>query len=93
MSDSEQLARDHRAHGHFDVEGARCGACGENQGDPRGWRAEPVSKQIDEILGGMMAEGPGGGHHDNMLNPRWHRLGVGVVNPGQTMYFTTDFAP
>jgi uncharacterized protein YkwD len=52
-----------------------------------------VGRQIDEILALMMDEGPGGGHHDNMLDPRWTRLGVGITNPGGEAYVTTDFAP
>jgi len=92
---SEQLARDHRGHGHITDQGARCaaGKCSENQGGEDGWRGGPVGQQIDEILGDMMAEGAGGGHHDNMLRPEWKRLGVGIVNPGGRLYFTTDFAP
>jgi hypothetical protein len=61
--------------------------------DPRGWRPGPVGRQIDEILALMMDEGPGGGHHDDMLDPRWTRLGVGITNPGGEAYVTTDFAP
>jgi hypothetical protein len=41
----------------------------------------------------MMAEGAGGGHHDCLMNRRWTRLGVGIVNPGGEMYLTIDFAP
>jgi uncharacterized protein YkwD len=90
---SEQVAKDHRAHGHFHDKGAECPGCGENQSGEAGWRVEPVGKQIDEILALMMAEGPGGGHHDNLLSPRWRHLGVGITNPGGEMYLTTDFAP
>jgi hypothetical protein len=90
---SEQLARDHRPHGHFRENAARCIDCGECQGAPEGWRQEPVAVQVDEILAGMMAEGPGGGHHDALLSPRWTRMGVGITNPGGVMYFTIDFAP
>ena len=90
---SDRLARDHRGHGHFIAEQANCPGCSENQSDPRGWRPGPVGRQIDEILASMMDEGPGGGHHDNMLDPRWTRLGVGITNPGGEAYLTTDFAP
>jgi uncharacterized protein YkwD len=90
---SEQLARDHKPHGHIEARRDDCRSCSENQGDPNGWRAGPVDKQIDEIIAGFMAEGPGGGHHDNMLDRRWSRLGVGIANAGETMYFTIDFAP
>jgi uncharacterized protein YkwD len=90
---SDRLAHDHRGHGHFIDEQARCPGCGENQSDPRGWHPGPARRQIDEILALMMDEGPGGGHHDNILDPRWTRLGVGITNPGGEVYLTTDFAP
>jgi uncharacterized protein YkwD len=90
---SEQLARDHRGHGHFVDRAADCPRCGENQSGTKGWRPGPVGRQVDEIIQLMMAEGPGGGHHDIMLNPRFSRLGVGIVNPGGEMYLTMDFAP
>jgi hypothetical protein len=90
---SDQVARDHRPHGHFLDKGAQCPGCGENQSGSKGWRIEPVGRQIDEVLALMVAEGPGGGHHDNLFNPRWKRLGVGITNPGGEMYLTMDFAP
>jgi uncharacterized protein YkwD len=90
---SLQVSRDHRGHGHFVDRADDCRGCGENQSDPRGWRPGPPGRQIDEILSLMMAEGPGGGHHDVLLSPRWTRLGVGIVNPGGDMYLTMDFAP
>jgi uncharacterized protein YkwD len=90
---SDRLARDHRGHGHFIDERASCPGCGENQSGARGWRPGPVRRQIDEILAVMMDEGPGGGHHDNILDPKWTRLGVGITNPGGEAYMTTDFAP
>jgi uncharacterized protein YkwD len=90
---SVQLSEDHRIHQHIVDHGSELGtACAENQGDPNGWHPAQLEDQIAEILGGMMREGPGGGHHDNILRPEWRRLGVGIVNPGQRMYFTTDFA-
>ncbi len=58
---SEQLARDHRAHGHIHDRQHQCLGCGENQSGTTGWRVEPVGRQIDEILGLMMAEGPAAG--------------------------------
>jgi uncharacterized protein YkwD len=90
---SEQVARDHRGHGHLVDRRDDCPGCGENQSDARGWRPGPLARQLDEVLELMMAEGPGGGHHDNLLDPRWTRLGVGVANPGGEMYLTIDFAP
>jgi hypothetical protein len=90
---SEQLSRDHRPHGHIIDEQGKCPGCSENQGDSYGWRPAPLQKQIDEILAGMMAEGTGGGHHDNILRPEWRKLGVGIVYPEGRLFFTTDFTP
>jgi len=89
---SVQLSRDHRLHQHMVDQEQDCGACAENQGSPTGWRSAPLQEQIAEILGDMMREGPGGGHHDNLLRPEARKLGVGIVNPGGRMYFTIDFA-
>lgn len=99
---SERLARDHQPHAHF-MANAR-GAPGfgsrsaENQGDPNGVPAMgegPLAsgkKQIDVMLKLMMDEGPGGGHHDNMMNPRYRRIGVGLVDAGGKLYMTNDFS-
>jgi uncharacterized protein YkwD len=89
----EQLARDHRPHGHITDHRGECPSCGENQSGANGWRSGPVGRQVDEVIELMMAEGPGGGHRDNMLDARWGHLGVGIVNPGGPMYLTMDFAP
>ena len=89
------LSQDHQPHANFSANYATCG-CGveaENQGDPSGWPVAPIHDQIDQILDLMMSEGPGGGHHDNIVNPQSTRLGVGIVNPGATLYFTNDFGP
>jgi uncharacterized protein YkwD len=92
---SAQLAKDHRAHQYFKDKAATCG-CGlqaENQGAADGWPAGPVQTQIDEILATMMAEGPGGGHYEAILGAKYTRLGVGLVDPGGSLYFTNDFGP
>jgi uncharacterized protein YkwD len=90
---SVSLARDHRPHGHFKdaADTVHCRTMGENQGDPGGWAPGPPRAQIDQMLDMMMQEGPGGGHYDNILDRRWARVGIGVVNPGGAMYFTNDF--
>jgi uncharacterized protein YkwD len=90
---SVELSQDHKPHAHFTSSYSTCGCNvqAENQGDPNGWIVEPIHQQIDDILNLMMSEGPGGGHHDNILNPQSTRLGVGIVNPGGALYFTNDF--
>jgi hypothetical protein len=70
----------------------------ENQGDWNGipqLDADPARngrKQIEITLQLMYDEGPGGGHHDNMLNPKFSRVGVGLVYVGPKMYLTNDFS-
>lgn len=99
---SSRLANDHVPHAHF-RENAR-GAPGfgshsaENQGDPVGvpaMAAAPAAngeKQIDLLMKLMMDEGPGGGHHDNMMSSRFRRVGVGLVYAGKKLYLTNDFS-
>lgn len=70
----------------------------ENQGDWNGIpkldenKLENGKKQIDITLKLMMDEGPGGGHYENMLNPKFKRVGVGIVYVGDKMYLTNDFS-
>jgi hypothetical protein len=41
----------------------------------------------------MFAEGPGGGHYDNMTDPAFARVGIGLVLDGTgRLYFTNDFS-
>lgn len=102
---SQQLSRDHTPHAHFAANatgptpppgfGSRSA---ENQGDPSGvpsMDADPVrngKKQIDIMLKLMMDEGPGGGHYDNMMNPKFRRVGIGLVYAGGRLYMTNDFS-
>jgi hypothetical protein len=78
-------------------------SAGENQGDPHGWPvlvANDVTKnrnaQIDDIQRAMFAEGPGAGHahghYMNMMNPKFRRVGVGLVDVGGKLYLTNDFS-
>lgn len=102
LAASQRLARDHAPHAHFVAAAARDPAFGrvsaENQGDPRGvpaMDADPVAsgkKQIDAILGMMMAEGRGGGHYENVLGPAHRRVGVGLVLVGGALFLTNDFS-
>lgn len=99
---SERLARDHSPHAHFAANAQGAPGFGsrsaENQGDPSGvpsMAPDPITngrKQVDVMLELMMAEGPGGGHHDNMMNPAYRRIGVGIVFSGGKMYMTNDFS-
>jgi hypothetical protein len=99
---SEQLASDHTPHAHFAASakssGVFPGAAAENQGDPGGVpsldpdRARNGHRQIDTMLELMFAEGPGGGHYDNMMNARFRRIGVGLVYAGGKLYMTNDFS-
>ncbi|HVJ93254.1 MAG TPA: CAP domain-containing protein [Labilithrix sp.] len=99
---SEQLSRDHVAHAHFaaNVQGAPGfgSRSAENQGDPSGVPAldgdasRNGKMQVDVMLKLMMDEGPGGGHYDNMMNPRFRRIGVGLVYVGGRFYMTNDFS-
>ena len=99
---SKQLARDHDPHAHFraNAEGAPGfgSRSAENQGDPNGVpplapdRVSSGKKQIELMLKMMFDEGPGGGHHDNMLNPKYRRVGLGIYEPGGTLFLTNDFS-
>src|ERR1700690_427122 len=62
---------------------------GENQGDPNGWYVMSTNgttnelDQIDDIQKQMFNEGPGTGeahgHYENMMNAKFKRLGVGLL--------------
>lgn len=70
----------------------------ENQGDWDGIprlapdKLENGKQQIDITLKLMMDEGPGGGHYENMLNPKFKRVGIGLVYVGDRLYMTNDFS-
>jgi uncharacterized protein YkwD len=70
----------------------------ENQGDWNGVpkldenKLENGKKQIDIMLKLMMDEGPGGGHYENMLNPKFKRVGIGLVYVADKLYLTNDFS-
>jgi uncharacterized protein YkwD len=100
---SQVLLQNHIPHDHF-ADAASAGTlfttdgfqgyAAENQGDPNGWpvRAD-VFAQIDEILAAMWAEGPGGGHYENMIRSSLRRVGIGLVLDGSgKLYFTNDFS-
>lgn len=98
LAGSQQLMADHTPHAHFRATSCPYQAgCAENQGDPNGWHAmSSVNAQIDDILLAMWNEGPGTGsahgHYNNMVNPAYTKLGVGLVVDGAgELYFTNDF--
>jgi hypothetical protein len=102
MAGSQQLSRDHNPHAHFKTLPRNQPGFGskaaENQGDPSGVpqldpdKIKNGQKQIDTMLELMFAEGPGGGHYDNMMNPELRRIGVGVFYSAGRMYLTNDFS-
>jgi hypothetical protein len=68
-----------------------CNGAAENQAP--GWAIQPDENgTIDAILASMMAEGPGGGHHDNIVSPSNGIVGVGLVVQNG-LWFTNDFSP
>jgi uncharacterized protein YkwD len=98
---SNELSVDHTPHEHFimnveagtllDESGFK-NAAGENQGDPHGWVVEAENTQIDQILAAMYAEGPDGGHYQNMMSTMFKRVGVGLLEVDGGLYFTNDFS-
>jgi uncharacterized protein YkwD len=92
---SDQLAAGGEPHGHFgssDVFASGfCSGAGENQAP--GW---PVNGDengtIDHVLEAMMGEGPGGGHHDNIVNPHFATVGIGLIIKDGSLYLTNDFS-
>jgi hypothetical protein len=63
----------------------------ENQGQ---WSPSlGTTRQIDSILDEMWDQGPGGGHHDNIANPLFRRVGIAVATDGLgRLYLTNDFS-
>lgn len=106
LEGTRELVSSHTFHGHIgrasraDLSRAGFGdAWAENQGgETRALpdaiaKQEKQEKQVDDILEGMMREGPGGGHHDNILAPKMKRLGVGiVVHDDGALDLTNDFS-
>lgn len=96
---SQQLAAGGMAHGHFQAaiadntiwQSGFCAGAGENQAP--GWPVNgDENATIDSILKSMMDEGPGGGHHDNIVNPNFRSLGVGLIVQNGGLYLTNDFS-
>ncbi len=98
LAGSQELEQDNLPHKHFmdaSSSGAIwtsgfCHSAGENQAP--GWPAADVDATIDAILKAMMDEGPGGGHHDNIVSTDFTRVGVGLVVDSGSLWFTNDFS-
>jgi uncharacterized protein YkwD len=90
---SEELALDHRPGLHMIAHGRDLPAGSvEIQGPPEGSPATPLEDQVGAILLRFTGEGPVGIHHDAIMRPDWHKMGVGIGTNGGRMYFTVDFS-
>ena len=100
LEGSKELAAGGPSHGHFlDAANAGtlytmgfCNGGAENQAPGWGINGDEDST-IDAVLASMMAEGPGGGHHDSIVSPTFALLGVGLYVTGNQLWFTNDFSP
>lgn len=52
-----------------------------------------LRNMIGAALAQMWAEGPGGGHHENIRNPAWRRIGCAVHVDGNAATFVQEFRP
>jgi uncharacterized protein YkwD len=71
-----------------------CRTAGENQAP--GWSATNENATIDQILAQMMAEGPAppgkSNHHDNIIDPQFTRVGIGLLIDAGKLWLTNDFS-
>ncbi|MDB4965262.1 MAG: hypothetical protein JWN44_951 [Myxococcales bacterium] len=98
---SMELKATNMAHGYFMQQGNSgelwnqgfCSGAAENQAPNWPVTGGDVDSVVDKILKAMMDEGPGGGHHDNILNRSMTRVGVGLlVDEYNRLWFTNDFS-
>lgn len=101
---TERFAQDSVPHGHMRDNGKSApgfsGKRAENQGVSKDRSlaqpnpsAQVLGVHIDRTLGWMMNEGPGGGHHDAIIEPRFRRVGVGLtVSADGRFILTNDFS-
>ena len=72
------------AHAHF-------GACGERaQNECPGWSGDPGSQQVS-CLKMMWAEGPGGGHYENMSNSAYTQVACGYATVNGKLWMIQNF--
>lgn len=81
---------DQDAMDRFDRAGIPYTDAGENLGQAGG---QPLTVEIDALNAAMMAEPlDGTSHHDVIVDPGLHRVGIGIcIEPGNTVYLTEDF--
>jgi uncharacterized protein YkwD len=82
------------AHGHFiGTNGGNGVAYAENE--IPGWPEDQygsITAVIDQGMQMMWAEGPGGGHYDNMASTQYTQAGCGIyVTSDGSVWITTDF--
>jgi uncharacterized protein YkwD len=66
-----------------------CNGSAENQA---GYQVTNAQETIRKILADFMAEGPGGSHHDNMINKTYTRIGISLLFKRNKLYLTNDFS-
>jgi uncharacterized protein YkwD len=97
---SVQYARDHDPHAHMKSQGRatfRGRYRHENQGPKEGVPldganlVESCKQRISDLTERFMDQGAGEGHHDAVLDPRHHLLGVGLFVENNLMWITNDF--
>ena len=67
------------------------GKCGESaQDECPGWGGDPGSAQAG-CLKMMWAEGPGGGHYENMANPAYRQVACGYAQVGGKWWMIQNF--
>ena len=70
----------------------RAGICWRSIGENAGYVTGRDGRgSVRWIHRAYMSEGPGGGHYENVVNPGWDRVGVGIVKDGGAYWETEDF--
>jgi uncharacterized protein YkwD len=97
---SEQYARDQMPHAHM-RENGRATFRGryrhENQGPKAGTPIDTANlvasckERVETLIDRFMEKGPGEGHHDAVMDPRHHLLGVGLHVHDSLLWITNDF--
>jgi uncharacterized protein YkwD len=101
LTASRELQASSQPHGYFEAQlssGAIwnqgfCHSAGENETAP-GWNVgSNEDSTVDKVLQEMMDEGPGGGHYENIVNPQFVRVGVGIIVASNgSFYLSNDFS-